>query len=84
MALSLINQNKFVDHMSNQLRRFPHSPLLTIQLHAKFTFGSNIVTEIDNNKLILWLGGVSCILEKKENQWQVIVDDEVVDVVYFN
>jgi len=81
--LSMTNQNKFVDHMVRQLKQYPHSPLMTMQLQAKFTFGSTITSEIDDNKLILWLGGVSCILEKKENQWNVIVDGDIVDVVYF-
>ena len=81
--LSLVNQNKFVEHITRQLRATPHAPLMTLNLHAKFTFGSDIETVIDSNKLILWLGEVSCVFEKKENQWDVIIDGDIVDVIHF-
>ena len=82
--LSLINQNKFVPHMINQLKQYPHSPLQTMELHARFTFGAPLVSEIENNSLILWLEGVSCVFEKTPTHWNIWVDGDKIEVVYYS
>ena len=67
MSLSIVNQNKFLEHLGRELRRYPHAPLMTISLQADFTFGKLNGT-IEDNTLTFYVDGIQCSISKKENQ----------------
>jgi hypothetical protein len=81
--LSLINQNKSVDHIIRQFKMRPHTPMRTIKRHLDLTFGPFVNVAVATHDLTAVIDGIKLEIERHNRIINIRVDGTSIDSIIY-